>query len=93
MQGYINYKSNREAVVKRLLLDYLNSYLNYVLINSAEGEQTARQIAMHNAIENAHELLDELKLTYNHVRQNVITTKLLKYLAVPICELIVRSAD
>ena len=76
MQGYINYEPNREAVLDRLLPDYLNGYLNYMLINSAEGEQAARQIAMHNATENAQELLDELKLAYNHVRQNTITTEI-----------------
>lgn len=76
LQGYINYEPSREAVLSKLLPDYLNGYLNYMLINSAEGEQAARQIAMHNATENARELLDDLKLIYNHVRQNAITTEI-----------------
>lgn len=76
LQGYINYEPSREAVLDRLLPEYLNGYLNYMLINSAAGEQAARQIAMHNATENAEELLDELNLSYNHVRQNTITTEI-----------------
>ena len=90
LQGYINYEPSREAVLSKLLPDYLNGYLNYMLINSAEGEQAARQIAMHNATENARELLDDLKLitiTYGRMQSQL---KLPKFRVVP-RRLLVRS--
>lgn len=78
LQGYINYEPSREAVLNQLLPAYLNGYLYYMLINSAEGEQAARQVAMRNATENARELLKDLKTAYNRIRQDTITTELIE---------------
>ena len=47
-----------------------------MLINSAAGEQVARQIAMRSATDNADDILSELHLLYNHMRQDAITTEL-----------------
>lgn len=76
LMGRINYEPNRAYVLERLLPEYLAGYLYYMLINSAAGEQVARQIAMRSATDNADDILSELHLLYNHMRQDAITTEL-----------------
>lgn len=76
LMGRINYEPNREYVLERMLPEYLAGYLYYMLINSAAGEQVARQVAMRSATDNADEILGELRLLYNHMRQDAITTEL-----------------
>ncbi|WP_251197253.1 ATP synthase F1 subunit gamma [Anaerotardibacter muris] len=76
MMGRINYEPSREYVLERLLPEYLAGYIYYMLINSAAGEQVARQVAMRSATDNADDILRELRLVYNHVRQDSITTEL-----------------
>lgn len=76
LMGRIEYEPSRDYVLERLLPEYLAGYLYYMLINSAAGEQIARQVAMQSATENANEILDSLKLLYNHLRQDAITTEL-----------------
>jgi F-type H+-transporting ATPase subunit gamma len=74
--GNVTYEPNREYVLERMLPEYLSGYLYYMLINSAAGEQVARQVAMRSATDNANEMLTELKLLYNHIRQEAITTEI-----------------
>jgi F-type H+-transporting ATPase subunit gamma len=76
LMGRIEYEPNREYVLERMLPEYLSGFLYYMLINSAAGEQVARQIAMRSATDNANEILSEMKLLYNHMRQEAITTEL-----------------
>lgn len=76
LMGRIDYEPNREYVLERMLPEYLAGYLYYMLINSAAGEQVAREVAMRSATDNADEILSELKLLYNHMRQDAITTEL-----------------
>jgi F-type H+-transporting ATPase subunit gamma len=54
--------------------------LQDVFIQSAASEQSARVMAMQAASDNAKELLDELQLEYNKLRQQGITTELLDIL-------------
>lgn len=76
LEGPINYEPSREFVLERLLPEYLSGYLYYMLINSAAGEQVSRQAAMKNATDNADDILHDLHLLYNHVRQDAITTEI-----------------
>ena len=54
--------------------------LQDVFIQSTASEQSARVMAMQAASDNAKELLDELQLEYNKLRQQGITTELLDIL-------------
>ena len=54
--------------------------LQDVFIQSMASEQSARVMAMQAASDNAKELLDELQLEYNKLRQQGITTELLDIL-------------
>jgi len=48
-----------------------------VLENNA-SEQSAQMIAMRNATDNAHELIDDLTLVYNKTRQATITREMIE---------------
>ena len=48
------------------------------LLDSFASEHGARMTAMHKATDNASELRDELKLTYNKARQASITNEILE---------------
>ena len=48
------------------------------LKDSLAGEHGARMTAMHKATDNATELRDQLKLTYNKARQATITKEILE---------------
>ncbi|MDD4516063.1 ATP synthase F1 subunit gamma [Massilibacteroides sp.] len=66
-----------ETVRKNLLEKSLKTAFHTMLIDSLTSEYAARTIAMQLASENANELLSELNITYNKVRQQNITTELL----------------
>jgi len=42
------------------------------------SEQSSRMVAMRNATDNAQELIDDLTLTYNKVRQSNITNEMIE---------------
>jgi F-type H+-transporting ATPase subunit gamma len=66
------------AVLGYLLGQYLNVYLYYILLNAKASEQSARMVSMKNATDSAEELIDELQLQYNKLRQGNITKELLE---------------
>jgi F-type H+-transporting ATPase subunit gamma len=47
-------------------------------LNARASEHSARMVAMKNATDNAKELIKDLTLEYNKVRQANITTELLE---------------
>jgi F-type H+-transporting ATPase subunit gamma len=51
--------------------------LYHAILESIASEQSARMVAMRNATDNANELIEELTLTYNKARQEMITKELL----------------
>ena len=48
------------------------------LLDSHASEHGARMTAMHKATDNASDLIDELKLSYNKARQAAITGEILE---------------
>jgi F-type H+-transporting ATPase subunit gamma len=66
-----------QVILDNALPLLLNAMLYTVFIDHQTSEFAARTIAMQLASENANELLDELRLTYNKVRQQNITAELL----------------
>jgi len=65
-------------VLGYLLGIYLNVYLYYVLLHAKASEQSARMVSMKNATDSAADLIKELKLEYNKLRQGNITKELLE---------------
>jgi F-type H+-transporting ATPase subunit gamma len=72
------FEPNPEHVLGYLLGHYLNIYIYQVLLNAKASEQSARMVAMKNATDNANELIQDLTLEYNKLRQGNITKELLE---------------
>ena len=68
---------SKEALMQQLIPKALHLKFYTVLLDSLASEHAARVVAMQVATDNADELLNELKLTYNKTRQQAITTELL----------------
>ncbi|MDE6165403.1 MAG: ATP synthase F1 subunit gamma [Muribaculaceae bacterium] len=69
-----------ESVVSMGLPMYLRSVVEDVFTENRASEQAARVMAMQSANDNAKKLQDQLKLEYNKLRQEAITTELLDIL-------------
>jgi F-type H+-transporting ATPase subunit gamma len=74
----IVFEPGPEEVLGYLLGIYLNVYLYYVLLHAKASEQSARMVSMKNATDSAADLIKELKLEYNKLRQGNITKELLE---------------
>jgi len=72
------FEPNPEAVLGYLLSHYLNFYIYQLLLDARASEQSARMVSMKNATDNAENLIDDLTLEYNKLRQGNITRELLE---------------
>jgi F-type H+-transporting ATPase subunit gamma len=65
-------------VLGYLFEHYLNIFVYRVMLEAKASEQSARRVAMKNATDNATDLIRDLTLGYNHLRQGNITKELLE---------------
>ena len=65
-------------VLEQLLPRYVATRLYRAVLENLASEHSARMVAMKNATENAEELIDDLTLTYNKVRQANITREMIE---------------
>jgi F-type H+-transporting ATPase subunit gamma len=65
-----------EAILQELLPLYVKNMVYRGLVETAAGEHGARRTAMKNATDNAGEILELLKRTYNRQRQAQITQEI-----------------
>src|SRR5687768_15384540 len=65
-------------VLGSLLPHYLNFQVFQILLEAKASEQSARMVAMKNATDNAKQLIKDLTLEYNKLRQANITKELLE---------------
>ncbi|MCL3780332.1 ATP synthase F1 subunit gamma [Prolixibacteraceae bacterium JC049] len=72
------YEPSQEHIVTELIPRSLKIQLFKTLLDSNAAEHGARMTAMHQATDNASELLDELRLHYNQARQTAITNEILE---------------
>lgn len=72
------FEPSPEAVLSYLLSHYLDIFIYQVLLNAKASEQSARMVSMKNASDSADELIKDLKLEYNKLRQGNITKELLE---------------
>ncbi len=72
------YEPSIQKIVQEILPKALKIQFYKSLRDSLAAEQAARMTAMHIATENATEVLDQLKLTYNKARQAAITSEILE---------------
>jgi F-type H+-transporting ATPase subunit gamma len=66
------------AVLERLLPRYVATRLFQAVLEGKASEESSRMVAMKNATENAEELVEDLTLSYNKVRQSNITREMIE---------------
>jgi len=71
------YEPSAVAVLADILPRFVEMQLYHAVLEAVASEQSARMVAMRSATENARELIQDLTLVYNKVRQDTITRELL----------------
>ncbi len=69
---------SQEKIVNYIVPKVFDVEVYRILLDSYTSEQGARMTAMHQATENASELIKDLTLTYNKARQAAITRELVE---------------
>tara|TARA_R110002049_G_scaffold307520_1_gene508241 strand:- start:51500 stop:52357 length:858 start_codon:yes stop_codon:yes gene_type:complete len=72
------FEPSKLEIVEQLIPKSLKTQLYKGIRDSFASEHGARMTAMHKATDNATELRDQLKLTYNKARQAAITNEILE---------------
>jgi len=72
------FEPSKEEIVLTLIPKMLKTQLYKAIRDSYASEHGARMTAMHKATDNATELRNQLKLTYNKARQAAITNEILE---------------
>ena len=72
------FEPNKGEIVSHLIPKALKTQLYKAIRDSFASEHGARMTAMHKATDNATELRNQLKLTYNKARQAAITNEILE---------------
>ena len=72
------FEPSKQEIVETLIPKSLKTQLFKGVRDSFASEHGARMTAMHKATDNATELRDQLKLTYNKARQAAITNEILE---------------
>jgi F-type H+-transporting ATPase subunit gamma len=76
--GEFVFEPNETAVLAAILPHYLGYEIYQMVLDARASEHSARMVAMKNATDNAKQLVKDLTLEYNKVRQASITTELLE---------------
>jgi F-type H+-transporting ATPase subunit gamma len=70
------YEPDARDLIDGLVMRFIESQVYQSVIENQACEQAAKMIAMKNATENADQLIDDLTLLYNNVRQAAITREI-----------------
>ena len=72
------FEPSAAAVFESILPQYVNNTLYQMLLEARASEHSSRMVAMKNATDNAKQMLKDLSLEYNKLRQAAITNELLE---------------
>ncbi len=70
------YEPDARDLINGLLTRYIESQVFQSVVENIASEQAARMVAMKSATDNAGEIIEELRLAYNKVRQAAITREI-----------------
>ena len=65
-----------EEVLNNSIDTYLKSQLQNCMLHAKASEQSSRMTAMDGATENASDIINNLNIKYNRIRQSVITQEI-----------------
>ena len=72
------FEPSAAAVLEKLLPRYVATRLFQAVLEGKASEESSRMVAMKNATENAEDLIEDLTLSYNKVRQSNITREMIE---------------
>ena len=72
------FEPDATEVLSSLLPHYINYQVFQILLESKASEHSSRMVAMKNATDNANQIIKDLTLEYNKIRQASITSELLE---------------
>jgi len=72
------FEPSSKSVLEGVLPHYVHFQVYQMVLDSRASEHSARMVAMKNATDNAKQLIKDLTLEYNKIRQAAITTELLE---------------
>lgn len=72
------FEPNPAAVLEQLLPRYVATRLYQAVLEAKASEESSRMVAMKSATDNAEELIEDLTLSYNKVRQANITREMIE---------------
>ncbi len=72
------FEPSADHVLGELLPHYLNFQVYQILLEAKASEHSSRMVAMKNATDNAKQIIKDLTLEYNKLRQANITKELLE---------------
>ncbi len=72
------FEPDKETILHELIPKTLRIQLFKAMLDSYAAEMGARMTAMHQATENARQLLKDLRISYNKARQNQITREIIE---------------
>lgn len=72
------FEPSPQAVLQQLLPRYIATRIYQAVLENTASEWSSKMIAMKNATESAEELIDDLTLSYNKVRQANITREMIE---------------
>lgn len=72
----MEYEPSPEEVLDYLIPKYIHSVIYGAMIEASASEQAARRNAMESATDNAEDMIENLKLSYNRARQASITQEI-----------------
>ncbi len=77
----VEYEPDPEEILKQLVPDYVEISVYRALLESSASELGARMTAMRSASDNAADVIDDLTLEMNRVRQAEITQEIMEVVA------------
>jgi F-type H+-transporting ATPase subunit gamma len=76
--GEFLFEPSEQLVLSAILPHYISFQIFQMILDARASEHSARMVAMKNATDNATQLVKDLTLEYNKIRQASITTELLE---------------
>ena len=76
--GEYDFEPSQAEVLSAILPHFVHFQVYQMILDARASEHSSRMVAMKNATDNAKQLIKDLTLEYNKIRQAAITTELLE---------------
>lgn len=74
--SYVELEPSGEELINSVVYNYMTDFMLNCMLHSKASEQSARMSSMDSATKNANDLIQDLNLKYNRVRQSAITQEI-----------------